>query len=71
MLIFPLFFSTQKSNDPADLDPTPPGGGLRSDPVMGAHKAKGPFIPSQEMANNLEQPLVSMIHTERMAGIYD
>jgi len=46
-----------KTNDPADLNPTQPGGGLRSDPVMGAHNAKGPFIPNQQMANSLEQPL--------------
>ncbi|KAJ7596042.1 hypothetical protein C8J56DRAFT_819508 [Mycena floridula] len=57
-----------KTNDPADLQPTQPGGGLRSDPVMGAHQAKGPFIPNAEMMNNIEQPIS---HEEATARALD
>ncbi|KAK0495671.1 hypothetical protein EDD18DRAFT_1354178 [Armillaria luteobubalina] len=46
-----------KTNDPSDLNPPTQGGGLRSDPVMGAHHAKGPHIPKQDILNSLEQPL--------------
>ena len=52
----------QKSNDPADLvnQGPQPGGGLNSDPNIGALKAKGPFIPDEEMKANIEQPKVGV-----------
>ncbi|KAG7440474.1 uncharacterized protein BT62DRAFT_938009 [Guyanagaster necrorhizus] len=45
-----------KTNDPSDLN-QPAGGGLRSDPVVGAHHARDPHIPKQDVLNSLEQPL--------------
>ncbi|KAK7436693.1 hypothetical protein VKT23_018948 [Stygiomarasmius scandens] len=42
-----------KSNDPADLQPSGPGSGLRNNDAMAAHHAHGPQIPN----NQLEQPL--------------
>jgi len=53
-------FTTQphpaKSNDPADLERPQGGTGLSSNPAIQAHHAKGPYIPSSELTNNLEQP---------------
>ena len=48
----------QKTNDPRDLEPPQLGGGLNSNPEAQAHHAKDPYIPSQEIANNIEQPKV-------------
>jgi len=46
-----------KTNDPADLEQTPGlGGGLKHDPVGQVYNAKGPYIPSEEIRNSLEQP---------------
>ncbi|KIJ98371.1 hypothetical protein K443DRAFT_680797 [Laccaria amethystina LaAM-08-1] len=44
-----------KTNDPADLQP--PGGGLKSGGVMAAHHARDPYIPSDQIKNNLPEPL--------------
>ncbi|THU85125.1 hypothetical protein K435DRAFT_970834 [Dendrothele bispora CBS 962.96] len=46
-----------KSNDPADLQPSGPGSGLRNNDAMAAHHAHGPQIPSTQTAAGLEQPL--------------
>jgi hypothetical protein len=63
----------QKTNDPADLNPPQPGGGLNSDPTMQAHHARDPHIPSQKIMNSLEQPLVSffvVLSTCPLANLY-
>jgi hypothetical protein len=54
-------FCLQKTNDPADLNPPQPGGGLNSGPATQAHRARDPHVPSQKIANSLEQPLVSLL----------
>ncbi|TFK60940.1 hypothetical protein BDN72DRAFT_720723, partial [Pluteus cervinus] len=49
-----------KTNDPADLNPrTEKGGGLSSQALAGiqAHHAKGPYVPSQDIVDNLPAPL--------------
>ncbi|KAH9950794.1 hypothetical protein B0H21DRAFT_721719 [Amylocystis lapponica] len=46
-----------KTNDPRDLEPPQPGGGLNSNPEVQAHHARGPHVPSQEILNSLEKPL--------------
>ncbi|KIY69415.1 hypothetical protein CYLTODRAFT_488919 [Cylindrobasidium torrendii FP15055 ss-10] len=53
-----------RTNDPADLQPNQPGGGLRSDPVMGAHNAKGPYVP-----DNLPPALNSDDYARRTAEL--
>ncbi|TRM64332.1 hypothetical protein BD626DRAFT_547474 [Schizophyllum amplum] len=45
-----------KTNDPADLNPPQPGGGLRHDGGMEAHHARDPHVPAPEIANNLPEP---------------
>ncbi|KAG5645668.1 hypothetical protein DXG03_005506 [Asterophora parasitica] len=54
-------FTTQphpaKTNDPADLQRQQPGGGLATSDPMAAHHARDPYVPSQEIQSNLEQPL--------------
>ncbi|KAL1741311.1 hypothetical protein HDZ31DRAFT_45728 [Schizophyllum fasciatum] len=45
-----------KTNDPADLNPPQPGGGLRSDPVQGAFHARDPHVPAPHILNNLPEP---------------
>ncbi|KII85394.1 hypothetical protein PLICRDRAFT_31633 [Plicaturopsis crispa FD-325 SS-3] len=53
-------FTTQphpaKTNNPADLEPPQPGGGLNSNPELQAHHARDPHVPSSEVAASLEQP---------------
>ena len=51
-------YRLQKTNDPRDLEPPQPGGGLNSNPEIAAHQTPGPYIPSQDIANNIEQPKV-------------
>ncbi|RDB26621.1 hypothetical protein Hypma_005544 [Hypsizygus marmoreus] len=46
-----------KTNDPADLQPKQPGGGLATSDSMAAHHARDPYIPSPEIVNKLEEPL--------------
>jgi hypothetical protein len=53
------FLVLQKSNNPAEVEGPQVGGGLNSNPEMQAHHARGPHVPSQEIKNSLEQPLVS------------
>ncbi|KAL1739511.1 hypothetical protein HDZ31DRAFT_49273 [Schizophyllum fasciatum] len=45
-----------KSNDPADLNPPQPGGGLRHDGGMEAHHARDPHVPAPEVRDNLPEP---------------
>ncbi|KAI0746804.1 hypothetical protein C8Q80DRAFT_1104974 [Daedaleopsis nitida] len=45
-----------KTNDPRDLEPPQPGGGLNSNPEYGAFHARGPHVPSPQIANNLPPP---------------
>jgi hypothetical protein len=49
----------QKTNNPADVEGPQPGGGLTSNPEMQAHHARGPYVPSKDIKDNLEQPMVS------------
>lgn len=56
----------QTTNNPADLaGPAPgmPGGGLNQGmqqyPDVAPYAAKGPYIPSPEIAGNLDKPAVS------------
>ncbi|KAF8880521.1 hypothetical protein BD779DRAFT_1446226 [Infundibulicybe gibba] len=46
-----------KSNDPADLQAPQAGGGLASGHAADAHHARGPHVPSAEIAQGLEEPL--------------
>ncbi|KZT25881.1 hypothetical protein NEOLEDRAFT_1132881 [Neolentinus lepideus HHB14362 ss-1] len=45
-----------KTNDPRDLEPPQPGGGLNSKPEYGALHARDPYVPSEEIKNSLPQP---------------
>jgi hypothetical protein len=47
----------QTSNDPADLQRGQQGG-LATSNQMAGHHARDPHVPSQQIQNNLEQPLV-------------
>ncbi|SJL09218.1 uncharacterized protein ARMOST_12594 [Armillaria ostoyae] len=59
-----------KTNDPSDLNPPNQGaGGLKSDPVMGAHHARDPHIPRQDILNSLEQPLSREELSKRQAEL--
>ena len=53
----------QKTNDPADLEPPQPGGGLNSKPEYQAFHARGPHVPSPQVANNLPPPKVCLLHS--------
>ncbi|EIN04648.1 hypothetical protein PUNSTDRAFT_76036 [Punctularia strigosozonata HHB-11173 SS5] len=46
-----------KTNDPRDVEGPQLGGGLNSNPEVGAFHARDPHVPSQQIANNLEKPL--------------
>ncbi|KAF8904555.1 hypothetical protein CPB85DRAFT_1316973 [Mucidula mucida] len=58
-----------KSNDPSDLQPAPPGGGLRSDHVMGAHHARDPHIPSPQIMNNMPAAMSREDYAKREAEL--
>ncbi|KAL1673374.1 hypothetical protein EV122DRAFT_283040 [Schizophyllum commune] len=45
-----------KSNDPADLNPPQPGGGMRHDGGMEAHHARDPHVPAPEVLSSLPEP---------------
>ncbi|KIM54919.1 hypothetical protein SCLCIDRAFT_30728 [Scleroderma citrinum Foug A] len=45
-----------KTNNPADLDPTQ-WSGLADNPAVRAHHARDPYVPAQELVNNLGAPL--------------
>ncbi|OBZ77468.1 hypothetical protein A0H81_01896 [Grifola frondosa] len=45
-----------KTNDPRDLEPPQPGGGLNSIPEIQAHHARDPYIPSADVMKNIEPP---------------
>ncbi|RDX54539.1 hypothetical protein OH76DRAFT_1340857 [Lentinus brumalis] len=42
-----------KTNDPRDLEPPQPGGGLNSKPESEAFHARDPHVPSPQVLNNL------------------
>ncbi|KAI0826584.1 hypothetical protein BC628DRAFT_1373293 [Trametes gibbosa] len=41
-----------KTNDPRDLQPSL-GGGLNTNPELGAFHARDPYVPSQQIVDNL------------------
>ncbi|KAF8153250.1 hypothetical protein B0H34DRAFT_662461 [Crassisporium funariophilum] len=43
-----------KTNDPADLQPS---GGLRQGGAMDAFHARDPYVPSEQIRNNMPAPL--------------
>ncbi|KAI0821468.1 hypothetical protein BC629DRAFT_1461213 [Irpex lacteus] len=45
-----------RTNDPRDLEPPQVGGGLNSNPEQQAFHTPGPYIPKQELTQNLEKP---------------
>ncbi|KAG5634876.1 hypothetical protein H0H81_000452 [Sphagnurus paluster] len=45
------------TNDPADLQPKQPGGGLATSDPTSAFHARDPYVPSQEILKGLEPPL--------------
>ncbi|KAH8103406.1 hypothetical protein BXZ70DRAFT_728138 [Cristinia sonorae] len=45
-----------RSEDPRDLEPPQLGGGLNSNPEYNAFHAKGPYVPTQEVLNNVQGP---------------
>jgi len=49
----------QKSNDPTDLHREQQTG-LATSNQMAAHHARDPHVPSKDIQNNLEQPLVCL-----------
>ncbi len=50
----------QKTNDPRDLEPPQPGGGLNSKPEFEAFHARDPHVPSPQVLNNLPPAKVSI-----------
>jgi len=46
-----------KTNDPKDLEPPQPGGGLNSIPEQQAFHARDPYVPSAELLKGVEKPL--------------
>ncbi|PCH38973.1 hypothetical protein WOLCODRAFT_128879 [Wolfiporia cocos MD-104 SS10] len=46
-----------KTNDPKDLEPPQLGGGLNSNPELQAFHARDPYVPSEDLLKNVEQPL--------------
>lgn len=48
------------TNDPRDLQPSL-GGGLNTNPEVGAFHARDPHVPSPQTANNLPPPQVSYL----------
>ncbi|KAL1682096.1 hypothetical protein EV122DRAFT_204133 [Schizophyllum commune] len=45
-----------KTNDPADLNPPQPGGGLRSGGATHAFHAREPHIPAPHIRDNMPEP---------------
>ncbi|KAL6299348.1 hypothetical protein BKA93DRAFT_699089, partial [Sparassis latifolia] len=45
-----------KTNDPRDLEGPQLGGGLNSNPEIGAFHAREPYVPSPALMQNVEQP---------------
>jgi len=56
---------SQKSNNPADLVDSGAARGLASNPAALAHQARPPHVPSQEVLNKLDAPLVRRVHSSR------
>ncbi len=50
----------QKTNDPRDLEPPQPGGGLNSKPEFEAFHARDPHVPSPQVMNSLPPAKVSI-----------
>ncbi|GBE84397.1 hypothetical protein SCP_0603760 [Sparassis crispa] len=44
------------TNDPRDLEGPQLGGGLNSNPEIGAFHAREPYVPSPALMQNVEQP---------------
>lgn len=49
----------QKTNDPRDLEPPQLGAGLNSHPELEAFHTPGPYVPSENLMKNVEEPKVS------------
>ncbi|KAH9828767.1 uncharacterized protein C8Q71DRAFT_863706 [Rhodofomes roseus] len=45
-----------RTNDPRDLEPPQLGAGLNSNPEQQAFHARGPYKPSQQVLQGVEQP---------------
>ncbi|KDQ52198.1 hypothetical protein JAAARDRAFT_101893, partial [Jaapia argillacea MUCL 33604] len=46
-----------KTNNPADLvEPPQTGGGLNTNPEIGAFHARDPYVPSKEIRDSLPEP---------------
>ncbi|KAI0683276.1 hypothetical protein BC835DRAFT_1296446 [Cytidiella melzeri] len=45
-----------QTNNPRDLEPPQPGGGLNSNPEMQAFHTPGPYVPSPSLMQNVEKP---------------
>jgi len=45
-----------RTNDPRDLEPPQLGAGLNSNPEQQAFHARGPYKPSQQVMQGVEQP---------------
>ncbi|EPT04781.1 hypothetical protein FOMPIDRAFT_1112644 [Fomitopsis schrenkii] len=45
-----------KSNNPRDLEPPQLGAGLNSNPEQQAFHARGPYKPSQQVLQGVEEP---------------
>lgn len=56
-------FDVQKSNDPRDLEGPQLGAGLNSNPEQQAFHARGPYKPSQQVLQGVEEPKVSAPRT--------
>jgi hypothetical protein len=55
----------QKTNDPADLVEAPAmGGGLKSGLAGQAYHARDPHVPSKEVMDSLDKPLVGVMITK-------
>ena len=56
-----IIYALQKTNDPADLQPS---GGLRSGGPMEAFHARDPHVPNDEIKRNMPLPAVSLTSFE-------
>ncbi|KAM5537121.1 hypothetical protein V8D89_009267 [Ganoderma adspersum] len=54
--VFSILPHPAKTNDPRDLQPPQPGGGLNNNSQFGAFHARGPYIPPANILNNLPPP---------------
>ncbi|PIL27545.1 hypothetical protein GSI_10696 [Ganoderma sinense ZZ0214-1] len=54
--VFSILPHPAKTNDPRDLQPSQPGSGLSNNAQFGAFHARGPYVPPQNILNNLPEP---------------